>query len=579
MGMPKYLAITISGAVSLGSYEAGAMFQVLDAIRQHNEYVKDRDGDPIYVDVITGASAGGMTAVILAQKLLLDGPSFVDDANNPLYNTWVERIDLSELIGTKDKPLSDVIDPARLSLLSSTLIERIAAETLLAPPNPEPIPHAAVDPARGIKLGLALTNLNGVNYGQKMANGDDFQYTDFSDQMLRDLTPVPGPAAWAWRDKDAQETWTELSSASVACGAFPVAFRARALERSFADYADDLPLDWAEGNQTFAYTDGGVLQNQPLGMAKNLVDDLDHHQNTDRRFYLFVSPDAMVGSANAKLAAADTTILHILERLVAIYTGQGVFRDWVQADAINQQVSMLDFRASGLTLDLKAPGSTLDPALLIQAARSILPLLYLNAGGDAVMEADYDRLAGQYATEVGELGGAADPRAQAMLSTIQALEKGANLGKRDFMHIYGVVVNQGVLAGEGLFAFTGFFNQPYRQHDYDCGRQKALELLATINNAPAGDGKHSLGPIHFTAPATIIIDSSLNGLPLGKVAPDKIQLFKDGLIHRVNQILAEELSNPLERYPAQLGADLALTAILNWEFSRKPQEVQGAQNG
>ena len=32
--MPKRLAITIAGAVSLGSYEAGVLYEVLDAIHQ-----------------------------------------------------------------------------------------------------------------------------------------------------------------------------------------------------------------------------------------------------------------------------------------------------------------------------------------------------------------------------------------------------------------------------------------------------------------------------------------------------------------------------------------------------------------
>lgn len=34
---PKRLAITIAGAVSLGSYEAGVLWEVLEAVRQHNQ--------------------------------------------------------------------------------------------------------------------------------------------------------------------------------------------------------------------------------------------------------------------------------------------------------------------------------------------------------------------------------------------------------------------------------------------------------------------------------------------------------------------------------------------------------------
>jgi predicted acylesterase/phospholipase RssA len=106
----KYLAITIAGAVSLGAYEAGATYEILDAIRQHNEHPDTiNTGDFIRVDVLTGASAGGMTAAILAQKLLYQKDAFVDAAghsspyDNPLYNTWVKAISLAALLNTTDK--------------------------------------------------------------------------------------------------------------------------------------------------------------------------------------------------------------------------------------------------------------------------------------------------------------------------------------------------------------------------------------------------------------------------------------------------------------------------------------------
>src|SRR5438045_1525942 len=69
----KYLALTVSGAVSLGAYEAGVLYEVLHALKAHNSKAKNDDGR-IKIDVITGASAGGMSAAILAQKLLLSAP-------------------------------------------------------------------------------------------------------------------------------------------------------------------------------------------------------------------------------------------------------------------------------------------------------------------------------------------------------------------------------------------------------------------------------------------------------------------------------------------------------------------------
>jgi hypothetical protein len=43
--MPKKLAPTIAGAVSLGSYEAGVLYEVLDAIDQHNTNPATTDDD------------------------------------------------------------------------------------------------------------------------------------------------------------------------------------------------------------------------------------------------------------------------------------------------------------------------------------------------------------------------------------------------------------------------------------------------------------------------------------------------------------------------------------------------------
>jgi hypothetical protein len=68
--MTYKVAIAISGAVSLGSYEAGTMYEIINAIKLHNS--QNPDARQIKVDVLTCASAGGMTAALVAQKLLYE---------------------------------------------------------------------------------------------------------------------------------------------------------------------------------------------------------------------------------------------------------------------------------------------------------------------------------------------------------------------------------------------------------------------------------------------------------------------------------------------------------------------------
>jgi predicted acylesterase/phospholipase RssA len=563
----KYLAITIAGAVSLGAYEAGATYEILDAIRQHNEHPETiAKGDFIRIDVLAGASAGGMTAAILAQKLLFAKSEFVgpdghssSPYNNPLYNTWVKGIDLRGLLATQDKPLPDG-DPAELSLFSSNLIKRISKSTLAQCDQTGNVPlnggnHNAVDPARGIQLGLALTNLNGVNYEYKMFGGDPFRYTDFSDQMLRHL-PV--------NDRSCAR-WIEVSEAAVACGAFPVAFRTKDLSRKMVDYLpSDTLVPFPTDPYTFVYTDGGVLQNQPLGMAKDLVDKNDHHVNSENRFYLFVSPSPMEGKQDFSLHEADGNVIKVVKRLFDIYTGQSMFRDWIQAQEVNKQIDVLDARAVGLAQSL-ATGD-IDAATLDRASQQILTLLYATDNSGESEAAALARLSVQYALEVASLG-ASSVNADAFLHAILALEKAAGLGERDRMEIYGIVTKHGMLAGAGIFAFVGFFDVRYRDHDYDWGRTVAQKLLAN----PEFSKSRQLGPVRHTPSPIRTIDASLTGLHLKEVSRADVSTLKDGLTSRANQVIKDALSNPLERYPAQLGADLMLKLLLDWEFSRDAQ--------
>ena len=115
--MPKRLAITIAGAVSLGSYEAGVLSEVLDAIHQHNIAPGTSDDERIVVDVLTGASAGAMAAAIVAKKMLYAADQFRGPYDNPLYDVWVKRIDLDGLLDTVDDK-SPESESALRSLLS-----------------------------------------------------------------------------------------------------------------------------------------------------------------------------------------------------------------------------------------------------------------------------------------------------------------------------------------------------------------------------------------------------------------------------------------------------------------------------
>jgi hypothetical protein len=572
---PKRLAIVIAGAVSLGSYEAGVLYEVLDAIHHHNNHPDTlaNPSDRIVVDVLTGASAGGMTAIILAQKLLYSADQFIGPYNNPLHNVWVDRIDLSGLQQTQPD------EPALHSLFSSNLIETISHEMLLsrydANPKPAAKPHSAVDGT--IRVGVALTNLNGVDYGYKVEPSGEFVYREYSDQLTRlvDSSSLCDNANF----------WEPLRQAAVACGAFPIAFRPQDMSRARKggdkdDYSSDKLWEWKNDPRTFTYCDGGVLQNQPLGMAKNLVDLVPGHLDQERRFYLFVSPHAKSAGDVDNFSEKQADYPHLIAKLIKAVVGQSGFKDWITALKINEHIRVLDERATGLTQAILKGG--IQPGDLQRTATSLLHLLFRpttefpdgshQPPGALVpesLQAAKTRIAHQYSQEMSSLmkaekvtpglAGASD----AFRDSILAFESAAGLGARDTMVIYGITATESELAGAGLQAFVGFFDRAYRKHDYDVGRLHAQKVLHDPKLSDSGN----IGPLRGLdlASKPDDLETSLNGLKLSQVLPADLKEFKSGTRKRVNQMVDELTDHSwFEADAAKVAVDPILSIALDW---------------
>ena len=483
--MAKRLAITIAGAVSLGSYEAGVLYELMRAIRTYNE-ASPSDDRKLYVDVLTGASAGGMTAAMVSQRLMYDGKSLDGEFDNSLYQAWVERISLMRLVKMHWS------EKKWHSLFSSDLIDTIGHDMLVASMRKSGSgPHAAVECINGVpqtlRVGLALTNLNGIDYMLPILGSDEggFNYTRSVDQKIFEVR-AGGQANTA--------QWEQMCDAAVACGAFPAAFRPKAMQRSVEEYGERLPDDrhlWVQGESyvgwsgpspaKFVFSDGGVLQNQPLGIAKDLVDaavadraarvGVAAFRDGGDRLYVFVTPHSVKSSAE-HLLAPKITIWDELKQLFQVYMRQAMFHDWIMAEGVNQQVKLLDKRAAELA-DAIAQ-ELLDIECLAKASSDLNGLLMPNDE-----EARLTRLREQYSAEYQKvLATVGLHAARAFISTLATLEAAAHLEDRDKMKIVAVIANaQKELAGSGLAAFVGFFKKSFRQHDYWVGRMKTRAYL------------------------------------------------------------------------------------------------------
>jgi hypothetical protein len=554
--MAKKLAITISGAVSLGSYESGVVFEVLDSLAQHNQWADANNlpDERIEIDVLTGASAGGMTVAMIAQRLLFDGFSMSQAYNNPLYDAWVSDVDIVKLLARG--PTEDVTH----SVLSSDFVSGLAETYLLGryknqpQPPPAPQPHPALSSDHKLQLGLALSNLNGVDYYRSTLSGGQFIYTRHEDQFVREIDQVPD---------DRLELWETISATAVACGAFPGAFRVQDLVRNIVEFTSPYLVRsiWdGQASTTFTYTDGGVFQNQPLGMAKNLVEMLPGGRlHADRRGYLFIAPEPKTSeevknSPDPKVgfSAANADYKALVSRLADSVLGQSEFQDWSVAEGYNDQLLLLDKRANelqGLFLS-----GTLTPAMTSPVSDALLKSFFaegnqMTPAALANLSAARSQLREQYAAEYAKLSGQAVV-ADAWLDAVLVLELAAGLHEKEEMLIYDFVAVPEQLASNGLLAFAGFFDVSYRKHDYDYGRSVAQQQLAKYKLQPGS----VFSNLHWTPKSIDPIDQSLNDLQIAQVDKSKRQKVYDQISSAANDLLEE------------LNVDAILRKPLMWFF-------------
>jgi hypothetical protein len=354
----------------------------------------------------------------------------------------------------------------------------------------------------------------------------------------------------------------------VASGAYPLAFRAKEMDRRRAEYEKGGLEPWTDDPSRFTYTDGGVLQNEPLGMAKNLVDAIDKHWYNDSRFYLFVSPHGRNSSADATFCEENADYFHMMKRLAKVLLGQSEFQDWITAVEMNEQIALMDARASELAEKLRL--GEIKTGSLKRTADGLLKVLFTQPtrtgtrqaakiGTESLAEARR-RIEHQYKEEIAGLG-VGSYSADAFRDTVLAFETAANLGHCDYMRIYGIAVSEELLAGAELSAFLGFFDERYRVHDYDRGRMVARLVLTDPVLSQPGE----LGPIRYTPTHTNPIDSTLNGLKLGQLSIEEQKVFREGVKKRVSEMVRYLIG--FWSYPADVVViDPLMNAILNHLF-------------
>ncbi len=359
---PLHLAITMAGAISAGAYTAGVVDYLLETLekwtRQKKEAVKFFDilgelenkswaeldnfglNDEIFqkakefcpdwkefvpenleksirraaklynaipthdvkIEILSGASAGGMTAAISSLVLHLPEKNHCafdgkEDARkkNRLYNSWVNLSDdnMMEIL-LSDSDIKTVLkdNPKAkfpVSLLNSKFVREIATDALELSEDERKCAKLPDYVAEDFYLFVTMTNLKGyervirldVNkQNPAQIYPSDFITYDHRDLAMFNFTDSEESGVININFKTGSENLNLLRNAAVSTGAFPIG-----LEYGFYDVEskyiknnillkgiyDDLDTSITTHNFRSAMMDGGLINNEPFELTEDLL--------------------------------------------------------------------------------------------------------------------------------------------------------------------------------------------------------------------------------------------------------------------------------------------------------------------
>lgn len=466
--MPKTrVGLVLSGAVSLGSYEGGAMTELLHGFSWHNQRHPD---SRFIIDIIVGASAGSMTGALLAKTLLYDRA-----IEGAFHSAWVDEVDIMKLL----EPSSGQ------TILSNRIVNDIARRYLTRPedgskPHPawKPDPNDTGMDAETITLAFALSNLNGVEFDvETQHRTSGLGTTIFSDWIQFEL---------GVNKRLTTGDWENFREAALASGAFPIAFEHKVVHRRRADFSPGKLYDGAKDPLPMDYVDGGLFDNEPLGLALRIAKEKDSDKQ-DERIFILVDPylsDLTPFGPFPKQIPLKT----LLARLVRVVLGGASQQEWVRAELADQRIQMKDQFLKYVDqivnqTDLKSDAEVGEfRKSLNDLARQACKRKRMPAGmsADDYVSKNLERIKNtirqdQETFRLSRQNGL--QRIESLAPMIFLLELVSGLRSRKPSKRYLIAPDPNSLAGDGVANFMGFFHRDWREHDFIKGRADTLKFL------------------------------------------------------------------------------------------------------
>lgn len=302
------IGLCLAGAISAGAYTAGVIDYLIEALERWETEKKQNEDIPnhqVVIEVIGGASAGGMTGIITAAALQEKFNSVYKSGeclmqaqeHNKLYNSWVDLVSndmMPVILDTSD------INGRVESLLNSNFINKLADRAIKI--NKEKTVERPYI-SDNLKVFVTLSNLEGFQYSaefnEKISSSNKYvinAHNDFACFQLTKNSETKTFPGWMPLNFKENKNTIVAKNAAMATGAFPIGFKARRLSRDYKYLVENPWLKDMFGTNKIEVknpyvtlnVDGGMINNEPFEfVAKALFIDQNHDgQESKAKNYL-----------------------------------------------------------------------------------------------------------------------------------------------------------------------------------------------------------------------------------------------------------------------------------------------------
>jgi patatin-related protein len=358
------LALAMRGGVSLAVWIGGAVAEVDRMCRATDErdpywaWLRRLSGyDAAIVDVMSGASAGGLNAVIASAAMVYDFPL------DGLRRLWVDVGSLGKMVRRRGRPRRDGSDGISLLEGDEYFLAKLD-ESLVA--LVESGRNGEAGRARRVDVTLAATLLEpiAVQRVRGMADTTELRY----ESTFRFRHGGPARTDYPHDPEARRAAIARLALAGRATSSFPAAFEAAEVHAPRpATFSTGVPThidghvsmtdvfgESTAGGRAFCVMDGGVLDNIPIARAIDGIVEAPADGPT-RRVLVYVQPGSAGVAPDAPSGAPDRSTTAVVTALV---------RTRVQEETIAVDLRQIDLhnrRAPGARVGAVAAIRALDP--------------------------------------------------------------------------------------------------------------------------------------------------------------------------------------------------------------------------